>query len=97
MGDVIGLPRAQRTAHRGRTVRSYGIAFGLEVVLLTDADADTVSPLRLGLVAPRPTRIEDLAVLPNSDEGRAAADTISAMVLHALQIAEHEALPGGAA
>ena len=97
MGDVIGLPRTPRATATTRTVRSYGTASGLEVVLLTDADAGTVSPLRLGLVASRPAHVEDLAVLPNSDEGRAGADTMAAMVLRALQVAERGPLPGGAA
>lgn len=97
MGDVIGLPRAQRAAPVTRAVRIYGTASGLGVVLVTDADAGTVSPLRLAVTGGAPAWVEDLAVFPNSDEGRSGADTVAVMVLRVLELAEIDPTPRGAA
>ncbi|MCJ2111206.1 hypothetical protein MKK64_08380 [Methylobacterium sp. E-025] len=95
MRNVVGLPQAKReTLH---TVWIYGTAAGLDVVLRTEAGPDTAPSLHVSVIAPGPTGIEDLAVFPNSTEGRTGADVVAGAVLHALEIAEIEATPGSAA
>lgn len=95
MGEVVTLPTMR--LERMNTVHRYGIAAGLDVVLLTSADVRTIAPLRLCLLAPSPVGLEDLAVFPNTDDGRAEADIVAGLVLRALQVTEIDFYPGGAA
>ena len=93
--EILTLSRVKR--ERVSRLRRYGAAAGLEVVLLAEVEAETVAPLRVSVIVPGADGAEALAVFPNSDEGRDAADTLAGAVLRALQLADTAEPPGGAA
>lgn len=94
-GDILTLARMKH--ERVRRLRAYGSAAGLEVLLLAEIDTETVAPLRVAVMGAALATAEPLAVFPNSDDGRAGADTLAAAVLRALELAHPSDEPGAAA
>lgn len=93
--EILPLSRVKR--ERVSRLRRYGAASGLEVVLLAETESETVAPLRVSVIPEGADGAEALAVFPNSDEGRAGADTLAGAVLRALELARGAEPPGDAA
>nr|WP_137831843.1 hypothetical protein [Methylobacterium sp. L1A1] len=82
--EILALSRMKR--ERLSRLRRYGAAAGLEVVLLAEVETETVAPLRVSVIVLGADGAEALAVFPNSDEGRDAAESLAGAVLRALEL-----------